>query len=202
MNHSCEKHYSLRALEAGLFGLTFLLLVVNGKIIHRLPLAECTSTLARLQNLMADFMINHVVVFWAVSMYINMLRVQKKLRMGRHIKRNHSHFAKVTDIIEQADEDYLLKFVTCLVYLFSVAFTQNHNRAACFDSFERLDNAQIFTFWHIVITSVSIINAGVALVSSYQTCLRMWRKACNVESRTMSRMRKGFSGSILDDESD
>jgi len=76
--HNCKKHYLLRAAESAFFGLTFLALAFNGKIIHRLPIAECSSQLTLVRNLMSDFLINHLVVLWALAMWFNMYSVQKK----------------------------------------------------------------------------------------------------------------------------
>jgi hypothetical protein len=77
----------LRAAESAFFGLTFLALAFNGKIIHRLPIAECSSQLTLVRNLMSDFLINHLVVLWALAMWFNMYSVQKKKPMGRKVAR-------------------------------------------------------------------------------------------------------------------
>jgi hypothetical protein len=58
------------------------------------------------------------------------------------------------------------------------------------------------TFWHMINTGISLLNAGVALITAYWSCARFVVKARKVESRTMDRLRRGYTGSILDDELD
>jgi len=131
-SHNCASHYWLRAIEASLFGLTFLLLALHGKIIQRLPVDECTSMVSRLQNLMVDFLVNHVLVFWAVAMYFNMRSVQRKPKMGKQFQLNAKSFTgKLMDVLEGLDVDYLVKFCCCMVFIFTVLMNQNLNRLHC-----------------------------------------------------------------------
>lgn len=58
------------------------------------------------------------------------------------------------------------------------------------------------TFWHIVLTAISFLNCGAALISAYFTAERLHDKQRKVDGRTMDRMRRSYTGSILDDELD
>lgn len=124
----------IRGLESFAFGLTFFFLAVNGKIVHRLPVDECTSTFTLAQHLMVDLLINHVVAFWAVVMWFNMFSVQKKKRMGSFLqaRRHGSEWAKklqeLKSVLESTDETYLGQFLCCIFFILQVAFRQNLNR--------------------------------------------------------------------------
>lgn len=136
MSHSCQQHYRLRAFEAALFGLTFVFLAINGKMFHRLPIDECLSTRVKLQTLMTDFLINHLVVFWAVAMHINMFSVQRKQKMDVQFRRKPDTIIdkainRIVQHFEYADTDYLIKFSCCCVFMLTVAFRQNQNRLSC-----------------------------------------------------------------------
>lgn len=64
------------------------------------------------------------------------------------------------------------------------------------------DQTHIVTFWHVATTGLSFLNSGAAIISSYATAVRFVAKANKVESRTLDRMRRGYSGCVLDDEFD
>lgn len=64
------------------------------------------------------------------------------------------------------------------------------------------DETHIVTFWHVAATGLSFLNSGAAIISAYVTAWRMAVKASKVESRTLDRLRRGFTGSVLDDEFD
>lgn len=122
-SHNCRRHYLLRAVESALFALTFIALAANGKVIHRLPIDQCSSNLILMRNLFEDFMVNHLLIFWAAAMWFNMYSVQKKQPMGRKVvRRQENLFEKLTDKLRAANEEYLLKFACCLLQMAAVAF--------------------------------------------------------------------------------
>ena len=159
---------------------------------------------------MADFLIGHVIVFWAIAMWFNMYNVQKKQRMGAHLAarihggRLQGLRQKVRSMIETADETYLGMFACCVLYMLQIAFRQNLNRIYCrsWQQYITEDSDIIVTPLHMLTSSVSYLTVGTALVLSYSTATRFYKKASLVESRTMERQRRAYRGSVLDDEND
>lgn len=144
---------------------------------------------------MTDFLIGHLVVFWAAVMYFNMIAVQKKKRMGSHIQqRNHPLGTRYKNYLSTVDIQSLLKLSCCLIYLLVAGFRQNLNRAYCRDIKYQADQVEthIVTSWHIIATAVSFLNAGVALTSSFSDLKKYAEKSLTVEGHTMDRIRRGY----------
>ena len=96
-----------------------------------------------------------------------------------------------------------MKFTCCVIFILTVAFRQNQNRIYCKINTDNVSNeTHIVTFWHVFTTGISFLNAGAAMISAYATTVRLINKHNKVESRTLDRLRRCYTGIVPDDEFD
>ena len=92
----------------------------------------------------------------------------------------------------------MLKFACCVLFIVTVAFRQNQNRIYCRGNTDKQTHLVVF----YAFTGLRFLNVFAAIISAYATTVRFVNKYFKVETRTLDRMRRSYTGSILDDEFD